>query len=105
MEVHNKSYQTILKEDLSGVRRVLFQGAVGALELVTLGELGEGVSGDDVAAHKLHRGVGVRDLLPQDGTREHRVEPEQLILICRPAGCAFIRVANDPSVFTEPFPG
>ena len=81
-EVHNKSYQTILKEDLSGVRRVLFQGAVGALELVTLGELGEGVSGDDVAAHKLHRGVGVRDLLPQDGTREHRVEPEQLILFC-----------------------
>ena len=51
IEVHNKSYQIILKEDLSGVRRVLFQGAVGALELVSLGELGEGVSGDDVAAH------------------------------------------------------
>ena len=83
-EVHNKSYQTILKEDLSGVRGVLFQGAVGALELVPLGELGEGVPGDDVAAHQLHRGVGVRDLLPQDGTREHRVEPEQLILLCRP---------------------
>ena len=82
-EVHNKSYQTILKEDLSGVRGVLFQGAVGALELVPLGELGEGVPGDDVSAHQLHRGVGVRDLLPQDGTREHRVEPEQLILLCR----------------------
>ena len=80
MEVHNTSYQTILKEDLSGVRRVLFHGAVGALELVTLGELGEGVSGDDVAAHQLHRGVVVSDLLPQDGAREHRVEPGTTII-------------------------
>ena len=48
---------------------------------MTLGELGEGVPGDDVTTHHLHRGIVVSDLLPQDGTGEHRVEPGETITV------------------------
>ena len=61
-----------------------------------LGELGEGVPGDDVAAHQLHRGVVVSDLLPQDGTREHRVESGMTIIELREWYSIVCHLQSDP---------
>ena len=43
---------------------------------MSLGELGQGISGDDVTTDQLHWRIVVSDLLTEDGTRKHRVEPE-----------------------------
>ena len=46
--------------------------------LSSIGELVQGVSGDDVAADELHRRVALRGLLPQDGAGKHGVVPTLL---------------------------
>ena len=43
---------------------------------MSLGELGQGISGDDVTTDQLHWRIVIGDLLTEDGTRKHRVEPE-----------------------------
>lgn len=46
--------------------------------LPSVGEFVKGVFGDDVTADELHGWVTLRRLLPQDGTRKHRVIPALL---------------------------
>ena len=65
---------------------------------MSLGELGQGISGDDVSTDQLHRRIVIGDLLTEDGTRKHGVEPDKIF--CNERGL-FVKDIVLPAVLTK----